>query len=183
MNHPKENEFRFNWKLVKDLWKVMTPYFVSSGPRQPWYMTWFLAIVGGFTVPVLSTIYAFMTQKVMGPEGTPVGVPLDALMPSALAWVVGTAVSVALIYGYTLGPVRKLWKTYTFVGIVGVAVAAVVPFIAGPNPDEPFTIFGVMAQYLAGMLPDLSGAADHKMLIAILGVPLALAAPTYFMWG
>ena len=184
MNHPHDNEFRFNWKLVKDLWKVMTPYFVSSGPRQPWYMTWFLAIVGGFTVPVLSTIYAFMNQQVMGPDGTPVGVPLDALMPSALSWVVGTAVSLAMVYGYKSGIVRKLWKPYTFVGIVGVAIAAVVPFIAGPTPDgEALTIFGKVAHYLAAMLPDLSGAADHKMLIAILGVPLALGAPTFFMWG
>ncbi len=183
MNHPNQSEFRFNWKLAKDLWKVMVPYFASSGPRQPWYMAWFLAIVGGFTVPVLSTIYAFMTQKIAGPDGAPVGIPLDALMPSALGWTIGSLLALALCYGLKVPIIQTLWKPYAFLSVVGLIIASLVPFSMGPNPEDVNTILGLLASDVAKMLPDLSGASDHKLIFALLGVPLALGAPTYFMWG
>lgn len=123
MNHPNDKEInKFDWKLVKDMWAIMKPFWVSSGPQQKWFMAFFLTIVGGFTVPVLKTIYAFFTQHQIGPDGRPVlvndlpvSVTLESLMPDALLWTAMSLVALVFLLGFK-GQLASRKRSYLLYG-------------------------------------------------------------------
>lgn len=180
MNRPHDKDLnKFDWKLVQDMFAIMKPFWTFSGPMQKWFMAFFLTIVGGFTVPVLTTIYAFFTQHQMNPDGSPVlvdgspvGVTLESLMPGALFWTLASLTALVFLLGFKEKLASGKYKYfYAGTGLASIGLglclgfttpwligsALAIGFVAGSH----YGVFGKYKYVYAGVSLVLAGFGYH----------------------
>lgn len=166
-------------KLIRRVWDMTVPYWLSSGPNQKWYLLGFLSLVG-VAGTMLYVLYSFMAQ----------GALMADLVPSAVSYLATIAGVTAALF--SLGLSAKTRGRILMPALLGLTGLAAMNYGAIAGPDAlalggwKFTAFAIVSTIAGafglagkhGLLPSARGTTLGVLLAGAAG-----GAGVYFFGG